>query len=308
MLLAAGAYPGAFDASWTMSDGLATSAAGAAALHGHEGVARLALMLGASMEEVGRPALARLARERPDIRELFGKEGALSYFGRRVQEAAQKASSALRPAAGLRGLLGRGKAEQAEAPEPPKSFQIGEALKEFRQSGAKSAAPGLMSMTDSEELSLAKARAGFDALELDKERADRALALMAQAVELAPQGRLRAEGADAKDLKRLWELNVPLLLGAIEAIPKEDRSSGGEEGESSAWESLDETMESAKKAMEGMRSRALRQARVRVEAEKSVIQANAELSVQRDETPLSVDEMEAVRSATRVGGVSKPVL
>lgn len=281
LLLAAGADPEAFDAFWKVSESLDTSAMGAAALGGHEEVIRLALSHGAQAARVGRGALTTLARERPEARAWFGKEGSLTYFGRKAQELAMAARESIAAArsGGLKGLLGSKEAkptEVAEAPAAQEAPKIGEALKEFR---GQAAAAGEPKATPEEGLSLAAARARLDALNLSESRQERVSALIAQAIELSPSGRLPANESDAKDLKRLWERNMPRFLEKIQAVPEEERSAA-EPGEKAPMASLDEMMEAAGKAMGGMRVRALRQARMKIEAELSVIEANAELSVE----------------------------
>lgn len=102
--------------------------------------------------------------------------------------------------------------------------------------------------------------------------AERAVEL---AQELSPRGRMPAAGLDALELKRVWEVNIPLLAEAIVAVPSEYRGERGAGARSSPLESANSALRGAIERMEQMRSESLGRAQARIDAEVAVIEQNS---------------------------------
>lgn len=134
----------------------------------------------------------------------------------------------------------------------------------------------------SEGLDLDKARKLLAECGLGSSTQGQAQEALKLAAELSVGGSLPASGEDAGDLRRLWEVNIPLFLEALRGIPVEERSRSAEAGEETPQESAEAMIGRANALMGAMKLRALRQARLRLAAEIAVMEAKAAESEERD--------------------------
>lgn len=120
------------------------------------------------------------------------------------------------------------------------------------------------------------------------------------ALELSPKGPMPAQGQDASELKRLWEVNLPMLLEAALAVPAEHRASRGDPSRRSPLEAVERTLEISVERMEGMLAQVLARAQARIEGEMAVIESNTSGWGRRSESdPSQADEPEPSSTLSR---------
>lgn len=258
----------------SLRSGGKSTALGVAALAGDEEMTRLLLSAGADPRAIPASQLRAIAAERPELRSLLGDESALSAFSRSVSGWASRLLSPAKP---------------AEAPSQPASPSA---------DGSASAGNPGAALDVALTLSLAHAA------RLPHGLLQRIGELAQSARELAPDGDLPADPADAPQLRRLWESNIPRFLSRLIEIPLADRSALGDGGEPPAQALLEGMLEAADASMGLMRQRALQGAHTRLAAEAAVIYDNAGQTLQSFQELIGKSQE---RAASATGAIPGPI-
>lgn len=172
----------------------------------------------------------------------------------------------------LREWLWTRSSEASENPDLPQESKSAKAAMPERESAA--ATPKQEAWQRELGIDFVAAAKGVEECGLEEKGRRVAERSFALARELAPKGSLPAEGLEAMELKRLWEVNVPLLLQAVLVVPKEHRGSKAGEARRSPLEAVEQTLQSAIERMEGIREGILDRAGLRIESEMAVIESN----------------------------------
>lgn len=148
---------------------------------------------------------------------------------------------------------------------------------------AKGRAPDLGGLRQGRPASLARARELLQRCGLARLKS--AQEALARAEELSANGALPAIAEDAGELRRLWEVNIPLFLEALLGIPAADRGKAAEPGAPTPMEAAEGMIERALALMAAMRERSLARARQRLDAEIAVMEAKTPWPEERAEEP-----------------------
>lgn len=244
-----------------------------AALEGNEEMVDLLLKAGVNSQVFSGSELKKIAKDSPHIRQKLGAEGLFESFSRHISQCigvlSPKKEVARSESARIEGShQGGAKQENGSALESVKS---------------------LSDLSDKDQvttLSLDRVKQGLENLHLPASQLEQCVSTLKAAERLTAFGELPLQGDDAVALKRMWHVNVPLLIQRLAGIPQGDRESVIEAGQPSALTVLSQSFLAIDKSMAAMRERALIKAHRQLSIEMDVLQDQAAQAVSRFEEDL----------------------
>lgn len=230
-----------------------------AALKGHEEMVDFLLKTGAPSNVFTGSQLKKIGNEYPHLRQKLGEETFMESFSRQIKKIGLK-------------LAGDKKEETINGSK--------EAL-----GGAEEAVTNTLDVLSENSVlsvtSLDRVRKLIHALNLPEETQKLCLGEITKAEKLTSLGSLPVQGDDLMALQRMWNVNVPLLINKLSAIPSEHREQIVEAGLPSPLQMFTQSFRAISETLKLMQERALIKANRRLVIEAAVLHDQAKLALDR---------------------------